>query len=55
MQDELSDRRREMASGVNVMIGGEAGQGVQSVGAILAKAFAREDTISSPTKITSLE
>lgn len=30
-----------MASGVNVMIGGEAGQGVQSVGAILAKAFAR--------------
>jgi len=30
-----------MASNLNVMIGGEAGQGVQSVGAILAKAFAR--------------
>ena len=30
-----------MQSCLNVMIGGEAGQGVQSVGFILAKAFAR--------------
>lgn len=30
-----------MASELNVMVGGEAGQGVQSVGFILAKAFAR--------------
>ena len=30
-----------MASHLNVMVGGEAGQGVQSVGSILAKAFAR--------------
>jgi 2-oxoglutarate ferredoxin oxidoreductase subunit alpha len=30
-----------MERGLNVMVGGEAGQGVQSVGFILAKAFAR--------------
>jgi 2-oxoglutarate ferredoxin oxidoreductase subunit alpha len=30
-----------MALNLNVMVGGEAGQGVQSVGAIMAKAFAR--------------
>ncbi|GAG18597.1 unnamed protein product, partial [marine sediment metagenome] len=30
-----------MGSNLNVMVGGEAGQGVQSVGFILAKAFAR--------------
>jgi 2-oxoglutarate ferredoxin oxidoreductase subunit alpha len=30
-----------MAVDFNIMVGGEAGQGVQSVGAILAKAFAR--------------
>ena len=30
-----------MESQLNVMVGGEAGQGVQSVGFILAKAFAR--------------
>jgi len=30
-----------MEPGLNVMVGGEAGQGVQSVGFILAKAFAR--------------
>jgi 2-oxoglutarate ferredoxin oxidoreductase subunit alpha len=32
-----------MAVDFNLMVGGEAGQGVQSVGAILAKAFARGD------------
>ena len=30
-----------MEPGLNVMVGGEAGQGVQSAGFILAKAFAR--------------
>lgn len=30
-----------MAAGINIMAGGEAGQGVQSVGAILAKTLAR--------------
>jgi 2-oxoglutarate ferredoxin oxidoreductase subunit alpha len=30
-----------MAAGINIMAGGEAGQGVQSIGAILARALAR--------------
>jgi 2-oxoglutarate/2-oxoacid ferredoxin oxidoreductase subunit alpha len=30
-----------MAAGINIMVGGEAGQGVQSVGAILSKTLAR--------------
>ena len=30
-----------MASHINIMIGGEAGQGVQSAGFILAKTFSR--------------
>ena len=31
----------DMGLSLNIMVGGEAGQGVQSVGFILAKAFAR--------------
>ena len=40
-----------MAIEINFIVGGEAGQGVQSVGFLLAKALARGDTTFLQTKI----
>ena len=39
----------------NFMVGGEAGQGVQSVGFLLAKVLPAADIIYSLTRITSQE
>ncbi len=44
-----------MSIDVNLMVDGKAGQGVQSVGFILAKAFTRRDTMFLLTKTKNLE
>ncbi len=39
----LHRRGERMPVDINIMVGGEAGQGIQVVGLILAKSFARGD------------
>ena len=44
-----------MANEINIMVGGEAGQGVQSVGFLLAKALTRWAITSLRTRIMNPE